>query len=124
MIFCKPEEVNDVWSSIAKETANANLGTAAKVAPDNGSDRSDRLICVYTKDFNDEEDVSRVLHKLKELGVIEKSKPIYYKCGEFLLGELYLDLVDMFLRCVHIPEAGLDERIWYQGIDVWLKRLL
>lgn len=37
------------------------------------------MICIYTKDFTDLEDVTRVCKRLKSLGVIDK--PIHYKCG-------------------------------------------
>lgn len=79
MLFCDSEYVNESWSIVAQATADNELGIAAKVAPDCG-DGKPRLICVYTKDFTDMADVSRVVHKMKELGLFEK--PIYYKCGE------------------------------------------
>jgi len=85
MIFCQPNEVNDVWAVVARATANNELGIAAKVSPDDG-DRKDRVICIYTKDFTDMKDVSRVMHKLKYLGVVDsRGKPIYYKCGKHKL---------------------------------------
>jgi hypothetical protein len=84
MIFCHREEINAVWAVVSRGTANNELGIAAKVAPDAGDDRQARLICVYTKDFTDMKDVSRVVHKLKNLGLVEtKGRPIYYKCGRF-----------------------------------------
>ena len=84
MIFCSPEEVNEVWMIVARATANNDLGVAAKVAPSDGfDDRKQRLLCIYTKDFTDLEDVTRVVEKLKDLGLVEAAgKPIYYKCGK------------------------------------------
>lgn len=85
MLFCSAFEVNDVWEAIAKATANNELGIAAKVAPKNNSDqRTERLICVYTVDFSDKKDVTRVAKKLKQLG-LTKNKPLYYKPGQFHL---------------------------------------
>lgn len=81
MIFCEPQDVNAVWSIVAKSTANNELGRAAKVAPDAGDGRDVRLICVYTENFADLKDVTRVAAKLKELGVIG-NRGIYYKCSE------------------------------------------
>lgn len=79
MLFCSAFEVNDVWETIAKATANNELGIAAKVAPKNSSDqRTVRLICVYTADFSDKKDVTRVAKRLKQLGLV-KNKPLYYK---------------------------------------------
>ncbi|TVY39237.1 UPF0696 protein-like protein [Lachnellula occidentalis] len=84
MIFCPSEEVNDVWAVVARATANNDLGIAAKVAPDNGEDQRPRLICIYTKDFSDRGDVTRVVQKLKDLGLIEtRGSKIYYKCDAY-----------------------------------------
>ena len=85
MIFCQANEVNAVWAVVARATANNELGIAAKVSPDDGDDRKSRLICIYTRDFTDMKDVSRVVHKLKDLGVVDsQGKPIYYKCGKLI----------------------------------------
>ncbi|TVY83098.1 UPF0696 protein-like protein [Lachnellula suecica] len=84
MIFCPPEEVNAVWGVVARATANNELGIAAKFAPDSGDDRKPRLMCIYTKDFSDEDDVTRVINKLRGLGLVEtRGKPIYYKCDAY-----------------------------------------
>lgn len=79
-----PEDVNEVWALIAKNTASGDLGIAAKVAPDGGDNgRNQRLICVYTKDYDDLEDIKRVLLKLKDLGCVSrKGRAIYYKAGQ------------------------------------------
>lgn len=85
MLFCSPAEVNDVWETIAKATANNELGIAAKVLPRTPleNSRKDRLICVYTSDFEDKADVGRVLQKLRELKLVEsRGRPIYYKPGK------------------------------------------
>ncbi|KAF4630211.1 hypothetical protein G7Y89_g7931 [Cudoniella acicularis] len=89
MLFCPPDEVDPVWAVVARATANNELGIAAKVAPDDGNDRHHRLICIYTKDFSDLEDVIRVLKKLKNLGLFDaREKPIYYKCDAYTYLEL------------------------------------
>ncbi|KAI0453953.1 hypothetical protein F5B21DRAFT_266419 [Xylaria acuta] len=79
MLFCTAFEVNEVWEVIAKATAHNELGIAAKVAPKSNVDqRTERLICVYTADFSDTKEVTRVAKKLKQLGLV-KNKPLYYK---------------------------------------------
>ncbi|KAL8945197.1 MAG: hypothetical protein Q9211_000278 [Gyalolechia sp. 1 TL-2023] len=90
MLFPDPEHVNDQWAIVAEATVNRELGTAAKAAPDNGDgDRAPRLICVYTKDFSDLEDVKRVLERMLELGLVKgkgvggAEKGIYYKVDAF-----------------------------------------
>jgi hypothetical protein len=103
MIFCQANEVNDVWAVVARATANNELGIAAKVSPDDGDDRKDRVICIYTKDFTDMKDVSRVVHKLKQLGVIDsRGKPIYYKCGKLKLRSRILQTADKAQMRTHI----------------------
>jgi len=89
MIFAQPNEVNAIWSVIARATAKNELGISAKVGPDEGHDRKPRLICVYTKDFTDIKDVSRVVHRLKDIGVVDRGKAIYYKCDAYTY--LHLD---------------------------------
>ncbi|KAI5466495.1 hypothetical protein BGZ63DRAFT_132833 [Mariannaea sp. PMI_226] len=86
MLFCPPNEVNDVWESVAKATANNELGIAAKVAPKPIEDdfRRDRLICIYTSDFANKADVGRVLQRLRELKLVEnRGRFIYYKPDVF-----------------------------------------
>ncbi|KAI0848714.1 DUF1917-domain-containing protein [Daldinia vernicosa] len=81
MLFCSVFQVNEIWETVAKATANNELGIGAKVAPRSTTDkRTDRLICVYTADFSDTKDVKRVAEKLKQLGLIQaRDRPIYYK---------------------------------------------
>ncbi|KAL8640403.1 MAG: hypothetical protein Q9228_002672 [Teloschistes exilis] len=85
MLFPCPADVNRQWAVIAPAVVNGELGTAAKVAPNDGSgDQSPRVICVYTRDFSDLEDVKRVLGRLAELGLAKKNEGgIYYKVDAF-----------------------------------------
>jgi hypothetical protein len=89
MIFSPMTEVNDVWSIIAKATASNELGIAAKTAPDEGEPRKERLICIYTYDFTDIEDITRVAQKLKDLGLIKSDRGIWYKCGKSMVPLIY-----------------------------------
>lgn len=84
MLFIPTDAVNAVWSVVANATSNNELGIAAKVAPFNPSSdpRVPRLICIYTKDFTNVEDVTRVVSKMRDLGLVDmKGRAIYYKCG-------------------------------------------
>lgn len=86
MLFPYPEDVNRQWAIVAEATVNRELGMAAKVAPDNGDgDRTQRLICLYTKDFSDTDDVKRVLDRLVGLGLVKEKdeRGIYYKADAF-----------------------------------------
>jgi hypothetical protein len=70
---------------IARGTANGELGSAAKVAPDTGEDtRKPRLICIYNDDFTDMVAVKRIVQKLKEYGLVGQ-RGIYYKCCKLWL---------------------------------------
>ncbi|PBP26008.1 DNA polymerase II large subunit-like protein [Diplocarpon rosae] len=73
----------------AIELGSSNdLGSAAKVAPDDGQARTARLICIYTRNFDDRTDVKRILHRLKDLGFVEKGERVYYKCDAYTYLEL------------------------------------
>jgi hypothetical protein len=88
MLFIPPANVDHVWRIIAGATVSGDLGISAKVAPhdkdQDPEDRRARLICIYTKDFSDVEDVVRVLAELKKLGLVEGSYKIYYKPGKLI----------------------------------------
>ncbi|RYO97347.1 hypothetical protein DL764_007325 [Monosporascus ibericus] len=97
MLFPGVKDVNKTWEIVARATANNELGIAAKVAPrpededDDNDDDDDgkgdgtdkaRLICVYTADFRDMEDVTRVARKLKQLGLVPwRGRGLFYKPG-------------------------------------------
>lgn len=80
------------------------LGPIAKSAPDD--DKDERLsetpsekelvrltnthtVCIYTKDFRDEDDVLRVLQELEELDLLRHGRSIYYKSDAFTYLDLY-----------------------------------
>jgi hypothetical protein len=46
-------------------------------------------VCVYTKDFRDEDDVLRVLKELEDLGILQPGRSIYYKSDAFTYLDLY-----------------------------------
>lgn len=68
-----------MWAKVTRATADGELGIAAKISPREEPDRH-RLVCVYTRDFNDKDDVARVLKRLKELDLV-RQKHICYKTG-------------------------------------------
>ncbi|MGH9922077.1 MAG: putative phosphothreonine lyase domain-containing protein [Nitrososphaerales archaeon] len=74
----KPEgEINETWKIIASSTAKKELGTNAKVSTplQIGSSKT-YVICVYTKNYFNLDDVNRVRKRLKEFGFSQK---LYYK---------------------------------------------
>lgn len=105
MLFIEPAFVNEVWERVAQATARNELGIAAKVAPreERGSAR-ERLVCIYTYDFRDRDDVARVLHRLRQLELVRdraSGKYIYYKAGGFCL--LYILLSLSFCASASFP---------------------
>ncbi|PVH94383.1 DUF1917-domain-containing protein [Periconia macrospinosa] len=78
MLFPEVDAVTRVWRVIVDAVINGKLGPTAKVAPDDGTNKA-RLICIYTNDFRDKEDVLRVLRQLVSLGVVNPQRNIYYK---------------------------------------------
>ena len=62
----KPDAVDSVWEIIARATALGQLGCSAKISPGTNRGR-DACCCVYVKDFNDKQEVKRVLLKIKSL---------------------------------------------------------
>ena len=85
MLFPTNDEVVQTWKSVVHGTIEGSLGIGAKVATEaGGKDTSRRLICIYTKDFSDMDDVQRVVEELVRLGLCPREgNGIYYKCDAF-----------------------------------------
>lgn len=87
MIFLKENDLARVWRMVVEGTINNRLGSTSKVATDNGSS-TERVICIYTKDFRDENDVLRVLNELVALELIPE-KGLYYKSDAYTYLGIY-----------------------------------
>ncbi|KAK0648801.1 hypothetical protein B0T16DRAFT_120385 [Cercophora newfieldiana] len=81
MLFPEAGRVNEVWGTIAHATARNELGIVAKVDTRVADGpKKERLICVYTYDFRDKDDVARVLNRLKQLELVRAGgRQLYYK---------------------------------------------
>ncbi|KAJ5592550.1 hypothetical protein N7537_009454 [Penicillium hordei] len=83
MLFPTADQVDELWGGVVRAMEKGELGNAAKVATDGGGGES-RLICVYTDDFGDVEDVKRVVSKLVDIGLVGKGpRSVYYKPDAF-----------------------------------------
>ena len=76
LVFVPLSQVDEVWARIREATEEGRLGDSAKVATakpnPNATDPSKKVICVYTYDWTDEEDVRRVRDELRALGIVSK----------------------------------------------------
>ena len=75
LFFDTGVQVDEAWEKIATATAKDELGMHAKVTPlkDKGEWKSlhgsQHTVSVYTKDFNNKEDVMEIERKLRDLGM-------------------------------------------------------
>lgn len=73
MIFAHISEVDEVWITIRNAVVGGLLGSSAKVAtmmPNPHTVNPDhKVICIYTYDSEDLEDVKRVLVGMREIGI-------------------------------------------------------
>jgi len=90
MIFIHVSEIDDTWIKIRKAIEDEKLGRRAKVATmkenRNAVRKEYKVICVYTYDSDDREDVVRVLKALREIGIRDK---MYYKEDEATVSGQY-----------------------------------
>ena len=75
LIFRDRSMIDSIWNDIAQETIDGNLGVAAKVST-LFQEKQKHVICVYTDDYFDSDDVMRVREKLSNLGIEDL---LYYK---------------------------------------------
>lgn len=89
MLFPALGDLNRVWKAVVEATIDNRLGPLSKVATDDGKP-TERLICVYTKDFRDTDDVLRVLKELVSINLVKSpERPVYYKTDAYTLLDLY-----------------------------------
>lgn len=76
LIFTDIKYLDSVWAKIKKATEEGKLGEESKVStakqnPKAGN-KSKKVICVYTYDHTDKEDVMRIREVLRTLGIRHK----------------------------------------------------
>lgn len=76
LIFIDRTQIDNIWVRIKKATEEGKLGDSAKVSTaktnPNSTDPSKNVICVYTYDWTDKEDVMRVREELRQIGITWK----------------------------------------------------
>ncbi|SMR56193.1 unnamed protein product [Zymoseptoria tritici ST99CH_3D1] len=84
LLFPQPAQLKKVWAIVAAATAEGKLGPTSKVGTTSKVGEDSTVICVYTYDFSDFDDVRRVLRQVVELGLCyADGKPIFYKCDAY-----------------------------------------
>ena len=90
LIFVDSAHVDEIWGRIKQATEEGKLGPAAKVSTakpnPNARNPENRVICVYTYDWTDKEDVKRIRQELRDLGITRK---IPYKADRETLSGKY-----------------------------------
>ncbi|KAF2088475.1 DUF1917-domain-containing protein [Saccharata proteae CBS 121410] len=88
MLFIRPDDLPRVWKLVCTGVLDNRLGNTAKVATKsviNASPTQLHLICVYTKDCFNTEDVRRVLLELENMGLTTfgATGGIFYKADAY-----------------------------------------
>lgn len=76
LIFVPFNRLDEKWAIIVKETESGRLGIAAKAATAKPNELSKnkwvKVLCIYTYDSTDQQDVMRVRDHLRTLGFVKK----------------------------------------------------
>ncbi len=89
LVFVHLDKVDEVWAYIKKATEEGRLGDSAKTStaqPSIHGNSDEKVICVYTYDWQDKTDVMRIRGELRSLGVTKK---IPYKSDEDTMARRY-----------------------------------
>jgi len=83
LVFIPIAQIDNAWSKIKSATETGRLGDLSKVATakpnPNATNPNTKVICVYTYDWTDKEDVMRIRQELRQLGITWK---VSYKTDE------------------------------------------
>lgn len=95
LIFIKSQDVDEVWEKIKVATKRGDLGEYAKVSTSRRNKKSDdletKVICVYTYDWTDKNDVRRIRDALRQIGITSK---IPYKADKDTRSGIYSNTVN------------------------------
>lgn len=87
LIYQPEEKINESWKIIASSSLSNELGIDTKVSSSlQASSSGTYVVCVYTADYLDAEDVRRVRKRLKELGFGQR---LYYKPDIYTYLKIY-----------------------------------
>jgi len=76
LVFVNATQIDEVWQRVKKALEEGRLGDSAKVATAKphlrAANPNQKVICVYTYDSHDAEDVRRIREELRNLGMTAK----------------------------------------------------
>lgn len=76
LVFMDKTRIDEIWQLIKEATIDGRLGGRSKVSTakknPNAYDVKKGVICIYTYDCEDKEDVLRIREELKKIGVTQK----------------------------------------------------
>lgn len=80
LLFIDINKLDEIWLKIKKATEKGNLGTGAKAATaksnPNETSKTEKVICIYTYNWLDVDDVFRVEKELRKIGI---TSTLFYK---------------------------------------------
>jgi len=82
LLFVSPNKIDTVWEKVDKATQKGLLGISSKCSTRIGalvSLKKDMVICVYTYDYRNKQDLFRVRKELRKMGFNER---IPYKTNQ------------------------------------------
>ena len=86
LVYRPREEIDSAWLGIARATFNKTLGRGAKVSTSEENKAKRHVICIYTRNYLDLEDVKRVRGLLRDMGFTE---PLCYKPDIYTYLDIY-----------------------------------
>lgn len=76
LVFVSVDNVDAVWEKIKLATENGLLGGSSKAstakANPNATNSNMKVICIYTYDYTDKDDVMRIREELRKIGIVNK----------------------------------------------------
>jgi len=127
MLFPQADDVPRAWKLICEAVVEDRLGPSAKIGTEGlKGRRNQRLICVYTRDFSDQEDVRRVAEELASMNLAPRdgSKGLYYKPDAFTHLNLNSDNAYKLTTSIYctgdilksskpkLEKSGLRKKLW------------
>lgn len=104
LIYIKNEEIDEVWLKVKEATKAGLLGIKSKAATSlynpHSNSQSEKVICVYTYNFEDKNDVYRVEIAIRDLGIKEA---LCYKTDDATLQGKYKIKGDVNI-CIHYSQ--------------------